>query len=235
MTWFKSPVIGAGKGQIVSESDSFINEVSEEVRRDKVFAIVRRYGWIAVLAVLALVGGTAWNEYQKGQAAAEAQEVGEALFAALSENDVAGRLTALEGVSTEGPPAAVAALVTAAAAQQAGELESAREALSGLAANPDVPQLYRDLGALKGAMLPGGDATARRQVLTPLSQPGEPFRMLALEQLVYLDLEVGNTDTAIAGLRAILEDAGVTRGLAERAATLLIALGADPVADDASE
>ena len=37
----------------MSGTDSFIEEVSEEVRRDKLFAKMRKYGWIAVLLVLA--------------------------------------------------------------------------------------------------------------------------------------------------------------------------------------
>lgn len=45
----------------MSDTDSFIEEVTEEVRRDRLFGLMRRYGWIAVLAVLLLVGGTAYR------------------------------------------------------------------------------------------------------------------------------------------------------------------------------
>ena len=31
----------------MSNPDSFIEEVTEEVRRDKLFALFRKYGWIA--------------------------------------------------------------------------------------------------------------------------------------------------------------------------------------------
>ena len=47
----------------MSETDSFIEEVSEEVRKDRLFAIMRKYGWIALLAVLLMVSGTAYREY----------------------------------------------------------------------------------------------------------------------------------------------------------------------------
>ena len=43
----------------MSETDSFIDEVNEEVRRDRLYAALRRYGWIAIVAVLAIVGGAA--------------------------------------------------------------------------------------------------------------------------------------------------------------------------------
>ena len=34
----------------MSNPDSFIDEVTEEVRRDRLFAVFRKYGWIGVLA-----------------------------------------------------------------------------------------------------------------------------------------------------------------------------------------
>ena len=52
----------------MSDTDSFIDEVTEEVRRDKLFGYFRRYGWIAALVILALVGTTAYNEWKKSAA-----------------------------------------------------------------------------------------------------------------------------------------------------------------------
>ena len=57
----------------MSESDSFIEEVTEEVRRDQLFGMMKRYGWIAVLVVLALVGGTAWREFSQARDTARAE------------------------------------------------------------------------------------------------------------------------------------------------------------------
>ena len=45
------------------ETDSFIDEVTEEVRRDRLFALFRRFGWIALAIILIIVAGTAWREY----------------------------------------------------------------------------------------------------------------------------------------------------------------------------
>ncbi len=66
----------------MSDTDSFIDEVTEEVRRDRLFALMRRYGWIAVLLVVLIVGAAAWNEYRKGQARASAEALGDALLSA---------------------------------------------------------------------------------------------------------------------------------------------------------
>ena len=38
----------------MSDTDSFIDEVTEEVKRDRLFAMMKRYGWIAVVIVLLL-------------------------------------------------------------------------------------------------------------------------------------------------------------------------------------
>jgi hypothetical protein len=76
-------------------------------------------------------------------------------------------------------------------------------------------------------MLPVGEMPARLAALEVLAQPGQPFRLLALEQMAYLTLEIGDQTGAVAILRQIAEDAAVTRGLSDRVQTLLIALGED--------
>ncbi len=64
----------------MSDTDSFIDEVNEEVRRDRFYGLLRRYGWIAVVAVVAIVGGAAWNEYSKAQERAQAEALGDAML-----------------------------------------------------------------------------------------------------------------------------------------------------------
>ncbi|MBR2574382.1 MAG: tetratricopeptide repeat protein [Loktanella sp.] len=211
----------------MSNPDSFIDEVTEEMRRDKLFGYLRRYGWIAVLVVLGIVGGTAWNEYRSAQDRAAAQAAGDALLAALAENDETARATAMAGVSAHGNAAVITALLAASTQQEAGQAEAAAASLGALAADPATPAIYRDLAAIKAAMLPVGEMPARLAALEVLAQPGQPFRLLALEQMAYLTLETGDQTGAVAILRQISEDAAVTRGLLDRVQTLLIALGED--------
>jgi len=221
-------------GAKVSDSDSFINEVTEEVRREKLFGYLRRYGWVAVAAVLLLVGGAAWNEFRKAQEQSVAEATGDALMAALENNDPAARAAAMAEVEGTGAAAAVTTLLRAATEQEAGEIAASAATLAGLAANPDVPEMYRDVAALKAAMLPTEDAAARRANLEALSQPGQPFRLLALEQIAYMTLADGDADGAIVIMRQIEEDAGVTRGLRERVQTLMVALG-EPLPDPVTQ
>lgn len=49
----------------MSDTDSFIDEVSEEIRREKLFKTFRKYGWIGVALVVIVVGGTGYREYSR--------------------------------------------------------------------------------------------------------------------------------------------------------------------------
>lgn len=218
----------------MSNPDSFIDEVTEEVRREKLYGYLRRYGWIGVLGVLLLVGGAAWIEYRKAQDRAAAEATGDAILAALQENEPGARAAAMADVTTDSDAFAVVALLQAAAQQQAGDTAAAAATLDALAINPDVPQMYRDLAAFKSVMLPTEDAAARMIALEAMAQPGQPFRLLALEQMAYAALEQGDSATAIATLRRVTEDAAVTRSLQDRAQTLLVALG-EPLPDAATQ
>ena len=222
------------KGTELSNTDSFIEEVTEDVRRDKLFGYMRRYGWIAVALVLLVVGGAAWREYSAAQTRAAAEATGDALLDALNQDDMAARAEAIAQIGTDGPAVAVTALLTAATQQEAGQLDAARATLAELAINQEVPAMYRDLAGFKSAMLPSDDPAVRMLALEQLAQPGQPFRLMALEQIAYVKLNDGDRDAAVATLQSIVEDAAVSRGLRERAQTLMVALG-EPIPEPETE
>tara|TARA_R110002051_G_scaffold14460_6_gene46862 strand:- start:27604 stop:28260 length:657 start_codon:yes stop_codon:yes gene_type:complete len=218
----------------VSDTDSFIDEVTDEVRRDALYRYIRRYGWLAVTAVVVLVGGAAYNEYTKATKVAAAQATGDGILAAMSDDDPDARAQALAGVQAEGAAVAVTKLLTAAAQQEASDYIGAAATLQALATNMDVPEIYRDLAAFKSATLPNDDADARKLALETLAQPGAPFYLLTLEQIGLMQVEEGDTEAAIATMKTISEAAGASRGLIERAQTLIVALGGEivvPVAE----
>uniref|UniRef100_UPI004047851F hypothetical protein n=1 Tax=Yoonia sp. TaxID=2212373 RepID=UPI004047851F len=213
----------------MSDTDSFINEVTEEVRRDALYRYIRRYGWLAATAVVVLVGGAAYNEYTKSTQTAAAQATGDGILAAMGNDDPDARAQALADVQAEGAAAAVTKLLTAAAQQDASDFSGAAATLQALAVNMDVPEIYRDLAAFKSAMLPNEDVDARKLALETLAQPGAPFYLLALEQLGLMQVEAGDTEAAIATMRTISQAAGASRGLIERAQTLIVALDGEIV------
>ncbi|MFN3145886.1 MAG: tetratricopeptide repeat protein [Paracoccaceae bacterium] len=214
----------------MSQTDSFIEEVTEEVRRDQLYRTFRRYGWIAALVVVLIVGGAAWREYTRARDAAAAQALGDSLLAALETPDAAERVAALAAVETTGDAGAVAALLTAAAAQEAGDTAAAVAALDKLAADMDVAAYYRDLATLKSVLLQASDTAPEDRItrLDPLTPAGAPFRLLAEEQIALAEIEMGDTASAIDRLQRLSEDTDASATLRRRAQELIVALGGTP-------
>lgn len=213
----------------MANEDSFINEVTEEVRRDRLYRLMRRYGWIAVLAVIVIVGGATWNEWRKAQARAIAEAKGDALITALQAESAEARSTALNAIETTDDPSAQAilGLLQSAAALEADDADTAAAALDAVAQNADAPQMYSDVALLKRVMSAGAGLSADDKItrLEPLLAAGNPFRLLAVEQRAFAEVEKGDTEAALASLQSILVDAEVTEDLRRRAQQLIVALG----------
>lgn len=215
----------------VSDTDSFIEEVTEEVRRDQMFAYLRRYGWIAALVVVAIVGGAGVNEYRKSKAIDAAQELGDDIIGALASDDAAGRAQALGQVtaSTAGG-SAILDLLNASALANSDDIAQAVTRLEAVAANGELPLIYRQIATFKALTLQSDTLSAqdRRLQFEALAQPGAPLNLLAQEQLALIDLEDGNPQAAIDRFQAILQNASVDAALRQRASQMIVALGGTP-------
>jgi hypothetical protein len=209
----------------LSNNESFIDEVTEEVRRDKLFAMFRKYGWIGALAVVAIVGGTAFNEWRNAQAASRAQAFGDGVIDALDLGTTEERMAALQDVPATGAQMGLLGLMlsTDPVSDKAGTLA----ALDGVAADATLSPLYRDLAVLRRVLVAGADMAlpARRTALQGIAVAGRPYRTLAEEQLALLLIEEGDKPAAIAALTGLLSDQEASSGLRERAKQLITALG----------
>jgi len=209
----------------VSNPESFIEEVTEEVRRDRLFAAFRKYGWIGVLGVVLIVGGAAVTEWRKASNRAAAQAFGDAVMVALEQGTAPERRAALAAVPASADRAAILNLMLASdpTDDRAGTLA----ALDKVASDATLPASYRDLAVLRRVVLSGADMALadRRAALDPIAAPGRPFRPLALEQLAYLLVEAGDTAGAIAALQALSQDQEAPSGLRQRATQMIVALG----------
>lgn len=211
---------------MANTNESFIDEVAEAVRRERLALWFRRWGWAIGALVLAIVGAAAFLEWREAREAAAAQRRGEAILAALEAQSAEARLEALSELPVQGGGDIVASFLLAAEQLQAGDPEAAATTLDGVALDAAVPPLYRDLAALKAQMIRGGDADPA--ALEALAAPGAPFRLLAQEQLALLHLRADRTEEAVALLRAILEDAESGAAQQGRIGALLTALGHPP-------
>ena len=182
----------------MSDTDSFIDEVSEEIRREKLFKTFRKYGWIGVALVVIVVGGTVYREYSRAAEKTASETFGSSVLEALQENDPSARVAQLDTITA--PNASAGAMI---AMLQAAELASDKDGagaaakLEAAAVSGDLDQMYRDILNFK--------------------------RLTVAESLAS-----GDSAAAVNRLSMILEDAELTQGLRQRAGQLMIALGQDP-------
>jgi hypothetical protein len=221
----------------MANTDSFIDEVSEEVRRDRLFALFKRWGWVPVLLVIGIVGGATYLEWQKAQVRAQSQAFGDALLTALDTEDPQARIAALEAIETANPEARIIlALLAASEASAADDPAGAAAMLRAAADAPGVDRRYVDLALLKAEMLDPGEPDEARLILEAIAVPGAPYAALAEEQLALLDIRTGDLAAGLDRLRAIERSAAATAGLQQRAAQLIVALeGGATLVDTAPE
>lgn len=215
----------------MADTDSFIDEVTEEVRRDKLYAQFRRYGWIGAVIIILIVGGAAWSEWRKASLTAEAQALGDAILSAYQENDLELRADALAEISSANPRAEAALnMIVAAELSQVGDSGQAVAYLDRLAENGEVPEIYRLIAGFKALLVQAGEAdpATLRQGFSGFATPGNPLRLLAEEQIALLDVAAGETTAAQDRFQSILNDAEASNGLQQRAMQAIVALGGEP-------
>lgn len=211
----------------MSNPESFIDEVNEELQRDRLFAALRKYGWIGIAAVILIVGGAGVNEWRKAAATARAQAFGDAVFTALQAETADARLNALSTIDTPAEGAPLAALMTASQTEDPADTVAL---LDSLAADAQTPVLYRQLARLRAVMAGASvlDPADRQARLESLIAENGPFTILAKEQLALVLIENGDNQAAIAELESILRSAEASQRLLQRASQMMVAAGGDP-------
>lgn len=213
----------------VSDTDSFIEEVTEEVRRDRMFAWIKRYGWMAIALVFLIVGSAAYNEYSKAQATAKAQALGDSVLQALDLDDPAERAEALTAIDPSQKAKPLLALLSSKEWIEAGRKDDAISQLKAVSDDAAIPLVYRQVASFKLLALQVDDLSIQERSLgyQALIGGNPQLRLLAEEQLALLEVEQGNEKEAIAALNAIVQDSEATAGQKRRASQLVVALGGE--------
>ncbi len=211
----------------MSETDSFIDEVSEEVRRDQLYGVFRKYGWIAISLVLLIVGAAGFNEWRKAQTASQSQATGDQILAALEAADPGERVARLEQLSFETQQKqALLKLQTAAMLVEEGRIEEAGVVYENVAALSEVSTTYTDLAKLKIVMIQP-EKNGVQTLIEELTGFDRPYRLLAIEQRALASVRSQDKAAAIEDLNLIVQDALATQDLRERAQQLIVVLGGD--------
>jgi hypothetical protein len=191
----------------------------------------RKYAWVGVLTVLIIVGGTAFLEFKKATAKSKAEEVGSAVMKALEGADEKERAKLLANIEVTNPEVkSIVAMLKAAEETTLQNYAAASKSLKAISEDLSTAQIYRDIAEFKFLLL-SHDRIEDSLLLTgfeELASAGNPFRLLAEEQIAIIKLKNRENDAAVAKLRSIIEDAELTDTIRQRVTQLLISLGIDP-------
>ena len=134
----------------MSDTDSFIEEVSEEVRRDRLYGFFRKYAWIGILVVVTIVGGTAFLEFQKAKAKIKAEALGSAIIEALEISNEKERVERLSNIDVSNSEAkSIVALLLAAEEMSLQNYDAASRNLNAISEDQSISQIYRDMAKFK--------------------------------------------------------------------------------------
>lgn len=209
----------------MSETDSFIEEVSEEVRKDKFFGFLQKYAWAIAAVLIAIVGGAAYNEFSKAQTRAAFETRGDALLGAVLETDPQARLSKLADVESS----MLTRLYRGHSAAEAGNRDEAVAIFAGIAEDSTADEIYRDMAVLKGLYLTREELSLSEQLekLDPLTAPGRPYRLMALEARAVAHMQSRDTEKALEDLNAVMVDPETQQNLSQRASQLILLLGGE--------
>jgi hypothetical protein len=204
--------------------DSFVREVNEELRQDQMKALWRRYGLLAIAAVVLIIAGTAgyvgWNYWSEQQANRSGDQFSQALqLANQGRTDEA--LQALRQLEADGFGAypVLARMRAATVMAEAGDFEEAIAAFDAVAADSSVPGSIRDMARLRAALLlvdhgSYDDVASRAE---PLSDDANELRHSAREAMALAAWGEQDYENALRLFELIVEDPAAPTNTRQRA------------------
>ena len=181
----------------MSLNDSFIKEVSEEVRRDKLFKYIKKYSWHGIVTILLIVLIVAYNEWKKNNNKINYQLNGDELTLVLKKFSNDQNFDDYSTYIEKNKPGYNLAILNPLFLNQKNNIKIKLEYLKNIENDESSPQVLRDLALFYQFYL--GDKTYEEkfQILNKLSGPDRPFRLLAIEGKIDLFLENGLYDEAL--------------------------------------
>ena len=193
------------------ETESFIKEVSEEVKRDKLFKALNKFKWPLFASILLLVGIVGGYEYYKFDKKTRAQENGEFLVAAIENLKKNG-----ETVSIDIKKEFLAILIKLNEAkyfEEKGGFKSAKNAYSHVINKYGDNRFFSNYAKFQLYLMEPAESlgdTKKIEVLDKLAAPDSPLKLLALEQKLYLYVKANDIDNIKLLLKLISSDQAIT-------------------------
>lgn len=219
------------KDQTGDQGESFLREVDEELRRDQLANLWRRYGrWFLISIgafLIALAGFLYWAEQRKEALNQQSDRLARAVEL-LNTGDTEKALPELQALAGEGSDGvkALARLAEASQFVRANDTQKAISAYEAVAGDSSLAEPFRQFASFRAVQLQYDALTPEQAIekLKPLAQDGTPWFGPAGELLAVAYLDSGQPQLARALFEAIAGNAEVPPSVRARASQMMTML-----------
>ena len=193
------------------ESESFIKEVSEEVKRDRLFKALNKFKWLLFALIVFLVGAVGGYEYYKFDKKSRAQKNGEFLIASIERLKENGQ-TVTEKIDNKFTSVLIK-LNEAKYFEEKGDMKSASAAYNHIISKYGENKFFNHYSKFQLYLMDPAKSLGdveKIKILDELSAPDSPLKLLALEQKLYLYVKINDLDNIRLQVDLILSDQAIT-------------------------
>ncbi|MDC3068016.1 hypothetical protein OA005_01980 [Paracoccaceae bacterium] len=193
------------------ETESFIKEVSEEVKKERLFKFIKKYRWVIGLTLVIIIGSVAGLEYYKFNRKIIAEKNGEFLYkmvAGLKEGNLGDQIELSSDFTS-----ILFKLSEAKFFEQNGEIQKARETYKYIISNFGDEKFFNHYSKYQlYLMRPARDLEDKDSVkfLDELSAPDAPLKLLAMEQKLYIFMKINDKKKIKSQIDLILSEPSIT-------------------------
>ena len=203
----------------MADSESFLQEVSDEVRKDRFYQFLRKYGWLLAILVLVSITASISYELMKNAEYTRAKENGDLLSVALIEAE-SGNMKEITALLSENSKylnpsndlVAITKLIYAEyISNEENQLAEARSVLAMVYNSDNVSQELRELARAKHMLLHSSGENEKIKLIETLSSPDNFYRFVAQEQRVLVLMNDGKLKDAKGQIDILLDNIEVSQ------------------------
>jgi hypothetical protein len=215
-------------------NETFLREVDENLRRDRLRDFGKRYGaWLVAAVVLFLAGSGAfiwWQQHKVQRSQEQVEQLAEIFknIGAGAPGDAPKQLDAMSGSGSKAVRA-TAMFTRAALALQQNDVKLATAKYREIAGDSSLPQPYRDAALLRQTALEFDSLRPQDVIsrLQPLAKPGTAWFGTAGEMTALALLKQGQRGQAARLFATLAKDKTVPDSIRSRSVQIASTLGVD--------
>lgn len=211
----------------MSDNDSFIDEVTEEVRRDKLYLFLKRYGWMPVILILAAILASVFIEVKSEAEQTSSEELGDFLSQSLNQGIGDSSKDKDERLYTIDSKSLVALMLEAKVFENKLEYKMAILKYETILLIDNMPNSLRDFIKFKLLLLVKDDPIRIKKLFVDLINPDSPFNLLALEQKILMNINNREWKEAMSNINLLIADPAASQAMVSRVTQIKKAIKLD--------